>query len=502
MYKKILWWLKNKPDKPLSYMLVVAAVFAENADPDEFFNDSYKRSRKEFMLDCRSPNQYNASAAAAAADFYSCTGFYPEDLISSEIWMEIISKDSINDYLSEKTFNSQAEIRQFCKKIYSEYLDEPCFLNEKQIVKAYGTRGAAFSMQMKNLCRSIDAMERWAEGTANQLWFGVNAVRCITKRFETLMNVEQSQEAYNKAVISLMDAFKFSDLQIEMLKYFICQSKEGNCPASLNKAIYFWGKGKGTGKTTIAGIIVSILNGEKDHFNIRNYKSSLAQELQYKDFVAPMICSCRAVLLDEAMPKDSSKSYDALKERITADGCKVRFIHKNQIDLPAKANYVFTSNHPLSYFVQDESERRFLEFHIEKKHKDLSYSELYNMFLRFIQQCKRDREWQEWYDSMMKDTEVRGIESKDIDDIRSFFETSSFLQEIELGSSQVSIGTFYQHVYRFDKNASKQTIRSCISTMFGEPIKPSTWRKSDILAVLKGQPKDPQLSFNNNDCPY
>jgi hypothetical protein len=207
------------------------------------------------------------------------------------------------------------------------------------------------------------------------------------------------------------------------------------------------------------------------------------------------------VLLDEAMPKDSSKSYDTLKNRITSDGVDVRFIHKNQVHLQAKSNYVFTSNHPLSYFVQDASERRFLEFWIEKKYKNLTYAEIYTLFFNFISQCKREKEWQQWYDEMQSDTEVKGIESKDIEDIRSFFETSGFAIEINMGSSQVSIGTFYQQVFRFDKNASKQIIRECVLEMFGEPIKPSTWRKSDVMAILTGTPKDDELKFDN-ECPY
>jgi hypothetical protein len=304
--------------------------------------------------------------------------------------------------------------------------------------------------------------------------------------------VEQTPDKYRAAIINLKAAFQFSDLQIEMLKYFVCQSKDGNCPASLNKAVYFWGKGKGTGKTTIAATIVSILNGEPDHFNIRNYESTLAQELGFKDFVAPKISSCRAVMLDEAMPKDSSKSYDTLKNRITSDGVRVRFIHKNQVDLPAKSNYAFTSNHPLSYFVQDESERRFCEFNIEKKYKTLTYKEIYNIFLMFVQQCKRELDWQTWYDSMMIDTEVRGLESKDIDDIKSFFvATDGFKTLIQNSSSAVTIGEFYKWVFQFDKNASKKMITECVIDLFGEPYRPSTWLKSQILEGL-----------GESECPF
>ena len=381
------------------------------------------------------------------------------------------------------------EIRNLCEKIYSDYLNEEIFMkNNNDIMKMYGQRGVVFATQMKNLGRAVGNREKWIDSTANQYWFGYNAIKCITKRVRERLECEQTPEAYLKSVIILKEYFNFSDLQIEMLKYFFCQSIEGTCPAHKNKAIFIWGDNKDAGKTTIASTIVSILNGEKNIDNVRFYKSNLAQELGWKEHTAPMICSCRAVLMDEAMPKDSSKSYGTFKDRITSDGVKIRFVFQNQIDVDAKANYVFTSNDPLDVFVQDKTERRFLEFHIEKKYKNLTYEMIYSAFLSFAQQCKRTQDWVEWYDSMSKDTQVKGIESKNIEDIRSFFETASFISEIKNGSAQVSIGAFYQHVFKFDKNASKQTIRECILAMFGEPIKPSTWRKSDIMSKLENLP--------------
>jgi hypothetical protein len=503
MYKKILWWCKNRPEKPLSYSLIVAAIFAEKCDPEPFFECVKNGFSKEtFFADCKKPNLFANDQKGVENAFKSETGINLTDLISSEVWMEIIKQDSIYSYISSKTFESQNEIKMLCEKIYRDYLDETCFLDIKKMTEVYKQRGFMFCTQMRNLTRSVGSAEKWIEGTANTYWFGVNAMRCITERVQNLLKCEQTQAAYNRAAVRLMEYFNFTPLQIEMLKYFFCQSIEGTCPPHLNKAIFIWGDNKGVGKTTIASTIVSILNGEKNINNARLYESDLAQELGWKDFVAPMICSCRAVLMDEAMPKDSSKSYGSFKKRITTDGVKIRFVFQNQIDVQAKANYVFTSNDPLEVFIQDKKERRFLEFHIEKKHNNLSYEQIYNAFLSFAQQCKRTMEWGEWYNSMSKDTEVKGIISRDIEDIRSFFETTSFFTTIELGSSQVSIGEFYRQAQMFDKNASKQTIRECVYEMFGEPMRPSTWRKADILAVLYGIPKDEQKQIDQGELPF
>jgi hypothetical protein len=486
MYKKILWWSRNHPEKPLSYSLIVAAIFHEKCDPEPYFQliEIKEVGKEKFIKDCNKSNQFAGKISVIERAFKDETGFDLSDLIGSEIWQEIIELDSINDYFSERVFNSQKEISTLCKKIYSEYLNEKCFTNPKKTLEIYGNRGVALSSQMWNLSRTVNAMDRWAEGTANQFWFGSNAIRCITRRVEDLLKCEQTPELYLKSALGLKEYFAFSDLQIEMFRYFICQSVEGNCPAHKNKAIYIWGDTKDVGKTTIASTIISILNGEKNILNVRKYESDLPQELGYKEHTAPMICSCRAVLMDEAMIKDSSKSYGTFKKRITSDGVKIRFVYSNQIDVQAKANYVFTSNDPLEYFIQDKKERRFLEFHVEKKHSNLTYEKIYDIFLKFVQQCKRPMDWIEWSDSMAGDTEVRGIESKNIDDIRSFFEMEGFKTVIENSTNQVSIGTFYKWVNDYDRNATKQLMNSCIIDLFGEPYKPSTWKKIDILEVL------------------
>lgn len=500
-YEKILRWQKNHLNNPLSPAVVSACVFATKADHEIYFSEKFNGTTKEaFIKSCAESNQFFGQPEALKVQFFSETGINYGELIQSKIWEEIVEFDSINDYLEKRTFTSKEQIKSLCKKIFSEYLEEPAFLNYKKFVEIYKMRGSMYIKQMENLCKGIDNLEKWAEGTANQLWFGVFALKCITEKFEKLMKCEQSDELYKKSVIALKENFNFSDLQIEMLKYAICQSKEHTCPASLNKAVYIWGAGKGTGKTTISATIVSILNGEKDHFNIRQYKSTLPQELGFADHVAPLICSSRAVLLDEAMPKDSSKSYDTFKDRITSDGAKIRFVYKNQIDVFAKANYWLSSNHPLKVFVQDKSERRFFEIEINKKYKNLTYKEIYDIFLQFIQQCKRTKEWQAWYDEMSEDTEVKGIESQNADDFISYFISESFYHEIKNGESQISIGAFYRRVGGFEKTFNKHLVRECVINLFGEPYRPSMWRKADIIrgiVDMNGQESD--IIFNENE---
>jgi hypothetical protein len=484
VYTQILRWQKNHLSTPLPPPIVSAAIFATKSDPELYCSVFSKQEKESFIKLCKEKNHFFGQESALKIEFFNNTGFNITDLLVSEVWNEILEFDSLTEYLETKTFNSKQDIKNLCKKIFSDYLTDPAFLNPKKFMEIYKQKGFMYYEQMKGICKGIDNREKWVEGTANQLWFGTYALKCITDRFNKLMECEQSDELFKKSVIDLKDSFHFSDLQIEMLKYFVCQSKDANCPASLNKALYFWSDKKGTGKTTVAATIVCILNGELSHSDVRKFKSTLPQELGFMDHVAPMICSSRAVLLDEAMPSDTSKTYGILKDRITSDGTKVRFVYKNQIDVDCKCNLVFTSNNPLIHYVQDKTERRFLEYEISQKYKNLTYEQIYNIFLQFIRQCKRTREWQEWYDSMQSDTEVKGIESQNIDDFTSYFQTDSFVKIVELCACQISIGTFYEHVNKFEKGFNKQLVRECITKLFGNPNRPSMWRKSDVVKGL------------------
>jgi len=504
VYKKILRWQKSHLDNSLPSPVVSAAIFETQSNPENYCSAKFTaQERLSFILSCKEKNHFFGQESALKVEFFNVTGFNISDMLTSEVWNEILEFDSLTEYLETKTFDSKHEIKSLCKRIFNDYLTDPAFLNPKKFVQIYKQKGYMYFEQMKGICRGIDNREKWIEGTANQLWFGTYALKCITERFNKLMKCEQSEVLYRKSVINLKDAFRFTDLQIEMLKYFVCQSKEGNCPASLNKALYFWSDKKGTGKTTVAATLVCILNGEDSHSDVRKFKSNLPQELGFMDHVAPMICSSRAVLLDEAMPSDTSKSYGTLKDRITSDGAKIRFVYKNQIDVDCKANYIFTSNNPLLHYVQDKSERRFLEYEIKQKHKNLTYNEIYDIFLIFIRQCKRTREWQEWYDSMAADTEVKGIESQNIDDFTSYFQTESFVNIVERCSCQISIGTFYEHVAKFEKGFNKQLVRECVIKLFGEANRPSMWRKSDVIKgiVKLNLENENELVINEVDIP-
>ena len=137
-------------------------------------------------------------------------------------------------------------------------------------------------------------------------------------------------------------------------------------------------------------------------------------------------------------------------------------------------------------FVQDESERRFFEIQIEKKHKNLTYGEIYKLFLNFARQCKREKDWQAWYDEMESTTEVFGFARGENEDIQSVIEMPLFYQMLQQsGRYQFMVGDFTRHVREYlgysIKNAQVKEV--CVK-MFGEPKYPSRWSKYQVIDVL------------------
>lgn len=488
MYKKII---EKSKTFGLSYGYIVAATNRGKLNPDEVYKQiSVTPSLSEFKAACARPPKFTYEQIKKECESLGMFsgGFY------SDILNAIIEAGDVYEYLEAKEFENKESIEALCKQIIFDYLHENLFLNEKFIAEQYGNIGVSFSAQMKGLVRKVGASQKWVIGTANEYWFGKNALQNIEIRTQKLLQVEQTHEKFIAAKNELKENFGFLDLECEMLKYFICQSRDGDCPASLNKALYIWGVGKGTGKTTIAGTLICILNGEKMYSSSLSseYKSCFANEFLKKEFVAPLICSAKAVLLDEAMPKDSEKSYNLVKERLTSDGARIRFVYSNERYVFCKANYVFTSNDTPANFIQDDSDRRFFQFRIEQKHRELSFEKIYDIFLEFARQCKRELTWAEWYNSMIESTKILGLEHFEKVDIKNEILNEDLYQLLRNSSkSEFIVGDFYPAILKLVKKPTRQIFKQCLIEIFGDDEKKSRWKKSAVFAVYE------QIEFKN-----
>src|SRR5678816_4881254 len=72
----------------------------------------------------------------------------------------------------------------------------------------------------------------------------------------------------------------------------------------------------------------------------------------------------------------------------------------------------YTSNDDITDFIQDTSERRFIQILMNKMPKQISFDEIYDIWKTFAQNCIPESDWQEWYNTF---EDIDGLQKKDID---------------------------------------------------------------------------------------
>ena len=254
-------------------------------------------------------------------------------------------------------------------------------------------------------CNRVDylngGLNREVERIANAAWYGSLAKKHLKERTDKMFSVKPDEAKFNAVVEKIKDVWGFTDKDVDALRYFVCQTRHENHNPSMNKSIYLWSEEKQTGKTTIARAIVSVLNGEESMDNAGKYESTLAKEMQYNVHDIPLAASCNAVILDESMPKDTSKAYGQIKQMLTSNSCQYNQKYKDVRMISAKRFYFCTSNENISDFVQDKTERRFYSIHLNRHPKQLSFNEIYEIWREFcVNATPRLDDWQAWYNSI------------------------------------------------------------------------------------------------------
>lgn len=266
-------------------------------------------------------------------------------------------------------------------------------------------------------CQKIDRagnIDSESKALSEIAWNGVICRRNIDVKTSKMFENPDKQK-FDLAIQRIKTVYKYSDKDIDALRYFVCQTRHSEHNPSMNKCIYHWGDDKQTGKTTVAKVIVSILNGDVLE-NSGTYLSTLSRELQYNKHDIPKAALFNAVILDEAMPKDSRKSYGAVKSMLTNNSCDFDPKFKQVITVPCKRFYYFTSNDDIADFIQDAKERRMLPIHSTERPDQMSFEEIYKLWLEFCTNCEPESNWQTWYDSFDM---VDGIATKDLNEIKN-----------------------------------------------------------------------------------
>ncbi len=344
-------------------------------------------------------------------DVFIRNGNKLDHLPSNEI-IDIVHIGGIHKWAESLNVGSQSQLYDIVLNAIRKCLAEPIFYDKKKI-DSFPILSNFFYF-----CQRLDRSGKVAiesEAIADASWNGVICRRNLAENVAKIFKDAPDKEKYSDAVSKIRKIWGFSEKQIDAVRYFICQTRHEKHNPSMNKNLYLWSKAKQTGKTTIARAIVTILNGDTFD-NYGKYESTLSTEMSYNDHDLPLAALYNAVLLDEAMPKDTKKSYGSIKRILTSSSCNYNPKFRQVINIKCKRFYFFTSNDDIIDFVQDDSERRFFAINIESKPDQYSFDDIYNLWLQFCVNAEPENDWQKWYDSF---DFVDGLATKDCNEIKN-----------------------------------------------------------------------------------
>lgn len=397
--------------------------------------------------------------------------------------VEVVHSNSLEDWAKKGSFESSNDLKNEIIKIMKEATVDP--INHDRDLQRLFPPIYNFCVFATNTDRR-GKLTAEAERIAELAWYGELAEKRLKEKTDRIFNVKPDPEKYKKASEKLQKVWGFSDIEIDAFRYFICQSRAENHNPSLNKSLYLFSGKKKTGKTTVARAIASVLNGETSLIDATKYESSFNQELQIGNHDLPMAAQYNCVILDEAMPKDSRKSYGRVKSMMTSNSCTYNQKYGKIITVKTKRYYIYTSNDDISDFVQDSSERRFIQINMERVPQKLSFEKIYDYWKEFAQNCEPEENWQEWYDSF---EDVVGIEQKDISGFKDeLLSNGAILQAIKNTTSYTITLKFFSDLMIVGKPTrdERKFLKKALEEVIGEP-NGYRWNRLDVEERLSNK---------------
>lgn len=412
-------------------------------------------------------------------DVFHRKNIRPQD-VPSKILIDVVAEKDLENWAKNGEFNSLEHLISEFSEILDVALTEPINANKKMqevFPKIY-----QFCVFAKNLNTRGKILSE-ATKIAEQCWYGVLATKYLEKRTAEIFKNEPCPEKYRIVCKKIQRIWGFPEKTVDGLRYFVCQTRANNHNPSLNKSLYFWGDKKKTGKTTVARALASVLNGGKSVMDGGNYESTFNKELQINDHDLPLAAQANCVILDEAMPKDSRKSYGRVKSMLTSATCSYNQKFGRITTIPVKRYYLYTSNDDISDFIQDDTERRFIQINMNRTPEQISFEKIYQIWLEFAQNCQPEPDWQEWYNSF---DDVAGLERKEVDYFKAEIMGDITLQDrIQFSSVYTFSMKFFEDYLITGKPTrdEKRYLRKALAELFGE-AKGYRWNRLKIVEVF------------------
>ena len=344
--------------------------------------------------------------------------------------------------------------------------------------------------QCNKMCCTVGMLDKTARSIAQDLWHTYFAPRKREERFARFFAEERDPVKWLVACDHIQDTYGLDEWDIEKLRWFVMQVKcRGDFPPSLTRMLYIHGKTKRTGKTTVAKMLTSFLNGDEEWIlAYPRYATNLANEMQIGGFKVPIVSSCICAYMDECFYRDMGKTYPDFKKMMTSSGGRARLPYGQEFVWDGRRNYIATSNEPLSTFIKDWDDRRFISIEFKKRPKQLQFDVIAEMWLDFVRHCDfavndatgDAMDWHEWADAINPIVEEKGEQTVFAEEYGVIMRSPEFIEKVlgkmpgpshTCNENHITLKWFVREMYDWgDKQADKHRseIEAAVVEVFGE----------------------------------
>ena len=350
----------------------------------------------------------------------------PSEMVSGYLFADAELR-TFAEWLQDYDFATQAEI-EYAVRLFLSVICSDAYINRKHLDEI-NPQADKIAKRFKKIVYDEEKSSRFCKKMASEVWNEGYADKLRKERTAKMFHVEQSAEEFRKAWDTIKEVYCLSDMDLNKIHFFVEQVKDsGNFPNSLRRRLYIWGREKMTGKTTSASYIVATLNGFYDIDKISDMSSSLAYEMQIRNYAVPRISECNAVLMDECFYSDMGKTYADFKKFLTSSNGRARLPYGQEFSWVGYPNYVATSNEPLQKFIKDWGDRRYLSIEFKSKPtRKLSIPEVGELWRKFILNSTREKSWSEWAQEVEPIAEEIGEMEEVADEFEVELQQSAFL---------------------------------------------------------------------------
>lgn len=324
-------------------------------------------------------------------------------------------------------FESEAEIIDAVIYI-AEVAQVDNFISQKKN-RDFDTFADNIYRQVKQKTGRAGELQKFASVVAAECWNNHFAPMELSQKVFERFNVERDSNKFNAAAATLKKVFNLNTVDVDKLKWFAIQCREGaKFPSKQRMMLYLWGELNETGKTTLAEMFAAALNGmnwEED--DTAPLYATLDNELQFERFAIPKVVRYRCCVADEIFFKDMGKSYPKFKTFLTKNGGTYEVKFGGTFNWTGYPNYFATSNYPLTNFIQDMQDRRFLEIKLSKKSNKIKLSELWSAVLDFCINAERRESWADERERLGYDLITIGTRAVEVAEFEIFLRQPFFV---------------------------------------------------------------------------